>query len=287
MSDEMDETREVLESTLNQGDREHLQEIYREVNNQLRWGRILDNAFPILLEMAEELVKPSKMAKEGGPWHTVYEEEQDLFKEEDPKAMARRHSLLLLLAKKLLGGLKTRVNQAAAAIRVLSPEDELDLYDLIEAGKEEEEEVEKTDEEANPVVRKIEVVAQLEREETVEIDLSLAGNCLQNGRHIRTTMRRRRKNENSYMETYCRDCHRVVKCVCYKTEGETAPIRCFHAEAEWVEGKEGREAQCSKCQEPIRDPSVFKWSDVGLEPFGDDPDQDEVITLQTYTQGEE
>ena len=283
----MDEARAVLESTLNQGDREHLQEIYHEVNNQLRWGLILDNAFPILLELAEELVKPSGMAKDGGPWHTTYEEEQDLFEEGDPKAMARRHSLLLLLAKKLMGGLKTRVNQALDDIQILSPEAELDLHDLVEAEREKAEEIRRAVEEEAPVVQEIEVVAEIRREEVVEIDLSLEGNCLQNGRHVRTTMRRKRKNENSYMETYCKDCHRVIKCVKYKTEGAEAPTRCFHAEAEWVEGKEGQEAQCSKCQEPIQDPSIFKWSDVGLEPFGDDPALDEVITLQPYAQGEE
>lgn len=271
MSDLACEAYDILESTLTEGDREELKEIYRKVSSQIYWKQVLDNAFPILVDMAEEITETLVMAKEGGPWGKVPNEDVNLFVEEDPKYMARRQALILLLAKKLLGGLKTRTNQKARDIRILSPIEELDLQDVIDQDGE-------TEEQTSSVDDSVEVAASLERK---EVDISLEGKCLHDGRHVRTTVQRRRKNKDNYLELYCRDCRKIVKSTLYRTSGEAPKKVCSHPNSEWVGGKEGQEAICSEptCQALIEDPEIYKWASVGLEPFGDDPSQDEVITL--------
>jgi len=257
------EADELLETTLTQDDRERLQEIYRDINGEIRWSQVIDNAFPVLLEMAEELVQVGGMCKNGDPWHMVLEEDVSLFLDEDPKAMARRHSLILMLAKKLLGGLKTRVNQTANDIQVLSQEEEDELVAIAWSEVDQEPEVEE------PVARP-EVVA--------EVEIAPAGDCLKGGNHIRTTVRWKRKNGEMFSETYCKDCRKVVRTVHTQIDRPSERV-CQHPGAEWVEGEEGKKAVCTACKGDIPNPETYHWVDSGLEPFGDDPSKDEAITL--------
>lgn len=271
-----EEAEEVLEQTLTADDQEELQGIYKRVSKQISWDRVLDNAFPLLLELAEELVETETMCKNASPWDDTLESEQILFDNGDDKVMARRHSLLLMLAKKLLGGLKTRVNQSMGDIRILSQDEETELVAVIDEAEELEREIrldeddeEVLDEEENEVAR-TEVVAQ--------VDIAPEGDCRQSGRHVRTTVRWKRKNDDMIRETYCKDCRQIVESIAaQKTKLE--PKQCRHPGAEWVDGKEGEEARCTECQEPIPNPETYHWVDAGLEPYGDDPSQDEAITL--------
>jgi hypothetical protein len=273
---------DLLESTLTDQDREQLYEIYKNMSGQVRWGRVLDNAFPVLIDLVDNLIEAGEgMTRHGSVWYLVDEGCEDLFEDGDPKAMARRHLLLLLFAKKLLGGLKTRVNQSTKDIRVLSPEEEQDLMETMDQAEELEREI-RLDEEAKDSNREEDMSRRTEV--AADIDIAPQGECRNGGRHARVTIRWKRKNEELFTETYCRDCNRVIK----KTLAAKQSSReCAHPNAEWVEGKEGEEARCSNpgCLVPVADPSAYHWVDAGLEPCGDDPSQDEVIILKTY--GEE
>jgi hypothetical protein len=49
----------------------------------------------------------------------------------------------------------------------------------------------------------------------------------------------------------------------------------------WKEGEEGKVALCSDCKEVHPSPQTMLWEKVGLEPFGDDPEKDEIQTFNT------
>jgi hypothetical protein len=276
------EAEDLLVSTLTEDERETLQEIYKDINTQVRWGQLLNNAFPALLEMTHDILETGGMTKNNSPWYLVTEENRDLFKEEDPKHMARRHLLLLLLAKKLLGGLKTRVNQAIQDIQILSPTDEMDLIGTV---AEAERTVRTPSTEPNGAKAGIKdgTKAGIKDVAKAVIEISPPGDCRQNGRHVRTTVRFRRRNDQMVQETRCKDCRQVVGSLIMPREERKPTKECDHSDAVWVEGFEGKQAVCGnpECQAPIEDPSIYRWSTVGLEPFGDDPSQDEAIILCT------
>ncbi len=296
-----DEAQIVLKETLNEEDKVTLQGIHKDFGSQILWGRVIDNAFPVLLEMVEDLLETKGLAKEGGPWHAVFESETALFKETDDKSMARKHFLLLMLAKKLLGGLKTRVNQSMEDIRVLSDNEEIELEALMEEADIRAEELKDRDPEPDirvgyhhagpnnslvssratsrglPPIFEEESTA-VRHEVVAEIDIAPEGDCRQNGRHTRTTMRWKRLNGDMFQETYCKDCRQVIKRA--ETQRQRRiPEECQHLNAEWVGGHEGSEATCTECKAPIPNPETYQWISAGLEPYGDDPTKDEVITL--------
>ncbi len=266
----VDDAEDVLESNLTTGDCFQLHEIYRQVNGQIKWQYVLDNIFPELLSMVEDLIAEDRedLTKGGSVWKDVSERDRELFEDGSPKAMARRHTLLLALVKKLLGGLKTRVNQNRGDIRVLSEEEEDALQEVI--NRQEDALRKATDnQELEDALDEIEIPASVE--------IAPSGECRLGGKHRRTTIRWRRKNTEMSRDTFCLDCGKYI-------EQESTPRGrsnevCLHSEALWVEGKEGQEAICSGCGEPIKDPSTFKWIKAGLEPYGDDPSQDEAVVL--------
>lgn len=267
-----DEAGDVLSGTLTEEDRVQLQEVYKAISKQTQWGKAIDKAFPTLLGLVEEMVKTEDVAKEGGPWFNVLEHEQCLFDDKEPKAMARQHLLLLLIAKKLLGGLKTRVNQGIRDVRVLSQEEEVELEALVEEAVEAQDLRDLVDGWNSQQERKV-----VQREVVAQVDIAPQGGCRGSGRHERTTVYWERLNGILFREVYCKDCRQVIEKV--KALRQAVPKECQHPNAKWVEGKEGKEAVCPSCKNPIEDPSTYHWTTAGLEPYGDDPSQDEAITL--------
>jgi hypothetical protein len=274
-----EEAVDKLTSHLTEAERDKVFDIYKDISAEIRWGRVLAEMFPNLLDAVQDVIfglndfKSNRYVKRN-PWEAI-QADTSLFEDGDEKAMSRRHLLLLYLTKKLLGVAKTKVNLEVADIPVLGPQEESDLLDIVQAAEEREEEqvMARAELDADH-----EVTAELERERV--IDLSPDGDCRQNGRHVRTEVRYRRKNDESFSEQYCKDCRQVVKKTVFKGSG--APVKvenCEHPGAEWVEGKEGKEAICTKCQGPIPNPETYQWATAGLEPYGDDPTKDEAITL--------
>jgi hypothetical protein len=266
---EVEEAADKLGSYLTEAERAQVFEIYKDMSADIRWGRVLAELFPNLLDAMQDVIfglndfKSNRYVKRN-PWASLGKS-QALFEDGDEKAMSRRHLLLLHLVKKLLGVAKTKVNQEMADVPVLSEEQESELLDVIQRAQEEEEEQE--------MVRAHEVSAQLERNAVI---LAPEGDCRQNGRHVRTEVRYRRKNDESFSEQYCKDCRQVIK----RTVFKGPEIKnCDHPGAEWIEGMEGKEAVCTKCKGPIPNPETYQWESAGLEPYGDDPTKDEAITL--------
>jgi hypothetical protein len=271
------EAEELLSEFLTQEDWAEVLSNYKDISSQVRWGRVVDKLFADLLNQAHNLVFESgdwsdAQYSKSDMWHLPTDAEKRLYEDGTPKGMQRQHLLLLLVTRKILGIMKTKTKQGLKDLPVLTEEEELELQEYQDAamwGDVEEE---------NQAAQESEVVARLEREEPA--DLSLEGDCLQGGKHIRTVMRHRRRDDEVYFETFCKDCRKVVESVKYeKPERHRGP--CQHEHATWVPGREGVEAVCSnpKCKETIPNPETYEWADVGLEPFGDDPSQDEVTTL--------
>jgi hypothetical protein len=249
-----EEAQEMLDNLLTEDEQGEVHELYKDVNGLVRWKNVLKEAYPILLELVGELVDNPSMGKEGLPPRLgISKEDGALFEEETPKALARRHWMTLTLAKKLLGGLKTKVSQNLQDIRILSPHEEDTLMEI--AGETQEEPL-------NPEV-------------DIKVNPDTGGGCP----HGRTTTRIKPIDGRAMMQTYCHDCRRRIE---EKAVGiPYSPKICEHSKATWVEGQEGQEAICAnpRCKASIEDPSIYRWDAEGLEPPGDDPANDEVITL--------
>ncbi len=186
-----------------------------------------------------------------------------------------QYMVYFLLAKKLLGALKTDINKKIGSIRILSPS-ETETVEQIVADEEllmEAEELGQTEDD-------IEIVARLE-----------SGSC----KHPRTIVRSNKQSR--CLESFCKDCRTVI--TTYQNLGLTVidpkdddgrpakrkSKKCKHRWLIWVEGEEGKVAECADqegCTHRVTDVKILEgwnWASAGLEPFGDDPTQDEVIEL--------
>lgn len=264
---------EILASRLSEVERAKVLEIYRDISHQIRWGKVIAEFFPTLLDNIQDVIfglngfkSPAGRYTKTDPWKALGAD-QSLFDEGDDKAMSRRHLLMLLLVKKLLGALKSKTKLELAEIPVLSAAEETRLLEVVQVRREAEEEA--------GMARHLGVVARLERE---RIELAPEGDCRQDGRHVRTEIRFHRKNEEVYSEQYCKDCRQVIRRVSVRSPLDKSRP-CDHPGAEWVEGLEGKDAVCSRCKEPIPNPETYRWEEVGLEPVGDDPTADETVVL--------
>jgi len=136
MSDSQDsllasqEARDILESHLSQDDIERLQGIRHELSAHVKWGPLVDDTFFKVLEMLDGALWMGnpKHAKKC-PFDQLFEAEQDYL----AKDMVRRKNYVtFLLLRKLLGALKTRLNQEMDRIPVLTSAEEDDLLECIQ-----------------------------------------------------------------------------------------------------------------------------------------------------------
>lgn len=291
----VEKARSLLSSSLTEEDQIDLIRIKQTLNEYIRWGKVADKVFgPILKSMEniifngeENLVKNKCNIVNFSPTDMLYDSERE-FLEEGDKAMLRSHYIVVLFTKKLLGVLKTKLNQHLKNIRILNFEEEFEALCEIE----DEELIKKTRKEDEEFSN-----------QTVNAEFSIEGNSMQpvqnqgivdyvnmvgnwNCKHVRTKAKQinSHNNSSSYLETYCKDCHTVVKRVYLKTFIKKNEV-CQHRYAEWVEGKEGKIARCADkvgCVHHITEEkklNKIKWESVGLEPYGDDPSKDEIIIL--------
>jgi hypothetical protein len=270
------EVREILSICLSEDEVKHLHGIRHEMNAHIKWGDVVNECFPVLLESMEALLfQEGKLTKEI-PFEALFADEKS-FLLDSQKEVLRRNFVLLLFVKKLLGVLKTRVKQELGAIRTLDWEEELDLRELLvetenapapELDKEEEpeEEVEERRFLGKPIV-----YADLFRRPQV------TGNgCSHTS--TRTHFRRGKKLE------FCRLCRTYTSstdCQTFPRSSRKKEEPCLHPSAQWVPGQEGKVACCgeSGCGEILPNPEKYRWTKSGLEPFGDNPQEDEVILL--------
>jgi hypothetical protein len=296
-----EEAREILNCSLTEEDLDQLMGIKHEINHNIRWGKVLDEAFGPIFQSVEKLILEGRegLSKDGPPVDSLFTQQRD-FLLSGEKSQLHKHYVTLLLMKKLLGGLKTKVNQALSEFRVLSYVEEgriTDIADNLDSEGEWDFIERRLDElgipDEEPEERRFprpQITARLGWEES-----SICN-------HLRTKIRRKKADGSGRscdeVETYCKDCRTVVETRLVgknqrtrhelwgwkKKEGEK-DSPCKHRRAEWVEGQEGQVARCCDkkgCTELITDPEqlrTFQWEKVGLEPYGDDPSQDEVIIL--------
>jgi len=281
------EAADLLDQALTPGEIERLMGIRHDVNFNIHWKNVVKDTLDSLLTDIETLLFEGTegLVKEP-PIASLFPVEQDFLKQ-GHKPDVYQHWLVLMVTKKLLGALKTRVNKELKKIPVLDREDETDLQNIIDS----EFEVEEEDDGVLGMTSR----SELDDEIIARLHLGDRDPC----QHFKTKIRRVKANgdgRHQKLQTYCVKCRNIVsektvkasKKKNKKGKGKGAkPFKagtCLHRKIKWVAGEEGRTAECSNsnCSYRISDPEAlldFDWEAAGLEPCGDDPSQDEVIVL--------
>lgn len=242
------------------------------------------------------------------------------------KANLRKTFVMLKLLKKLLGALKTGVNRELEAIRILTSDEEdevrqvLAMRELDAADYEQDAAPEaETDLETDELDLSANAPVSAGRKplnfnpvtgpwvdgfdaESLEGETSLPpveapGEIIVRAKLHRPKRTQSQENCSHYStrieypkgkrRELCRSCGAIMD-----REGldqalvQSKADPCKHPSAVWVEGQEGKVAQCGEegCGEIIPNPGTFRWRQAGLEPYLDDPDKDEVIVLNEEMQ---
>lgn len=238
----------LLRSEVSQLDLPH-----HHLNSNVRWTKLASHATSILAA----ILKDGLLREDGKPpvWvrRSLKEtltgpEREDLFR--PSRTAIRQRFLLLVFLRKLLGAMKQRINRELADLQPLSQEDEDDLLRTVEDlyGR------------------------AISDDEALQLLYPRAGGC--------THHRKRIYYNGGFTTTVCGACKKVLHHD-DRTEKPNAP-QAHRCRGQWIPGKEGKEARCvdPDCQRTISNPERFNWQECGLEPYGDDPEKDEIIRLQ-------
>jgi len=280
-----------------------------EFTPSIPWGALGDELVDWMLD---RLLDRILIGEGTGPplLDNLFPHFQDILKEEEVGAQKLR-IVCLGLARKLLGVAKTRVRQRLLqAMMVLEddlpevPRPEfLPARPLSQLERELEEEADtviaqsQTEEDAdieahqmdirrevrgekemlpNRIIDAIdEIDARVEASRVKEFHSSDSPICRHEGKKVS-----RLERDTGRIVTSCRDCRVVVSISLAKHRpiGYGTPATCLHV-VKWRKGQEGKIADCVRCNVQIPNPEAFLWREVGLEPYGDDPEKDEVIVL--------
>lgn len=289
VGEEVQRTEERLASNVLPSEYEDLMSQRYELNDAILWKKVETACFKELLEFVEKMLfKPSAFTKVL-PTSNLFDDGDFLndVKGGGARETLRRHFLTLHSVKKILGILKTRVKEELNVIQTVSPEEEAELYEIIEVvsrkkyqGREDQEVIPlpllqfKTPPEEENMGEIIVSRGKIERKK-------LERNCLHT--YIRTTYRKDVQGV-THEERVCKMCDSWLG------EDEITPLTaritkkkdkrdCKHQTAEWVPGKEGKVARCGElgCEFILKKAHTYKWREAGLEPFGDDPSKDEIL----------
>ena len=277
---------EILDTVLTEEEKDILDNIKYELGICIRWGSLTTQFFKSMLKGIDTLIfleneKEEPAVVKQNPYQALFDSDKKHLNGPERKASLKRKYVSLLLLKKLLGALKTRVNQELQKIEIMDDATAEELRALILE---------------DPVKEEIDFVGTRKsrsKKKRPEIIATVSPNKSKNlqCQHKRTTIRQVRSNQAKSgldeMHSYCRDCKQVyeVKELDKKTHLSSFFNRfkqgCQHPRVQWKEGEEGKTAICSNsdCATVIDNPQRFNWVDVGLEPFGDDPSEDEITTI--------
>lgn len=264
----------LLQDSLNEDDLEEAKAIKREVSAVVNWGDLTQSVSHELFNLVEALCCGDlpELTK-SKPVETLVGDARRIMESTAEDTRTIRYMVSFLIIKKLLGALKTDVNKKIEAVRILTPA-ETEAVEEIVADLALLTEAEKVNWGNDDLAHDAEIVARLE---------STA--C----EHHKTIVRANTEKET--LETFCKDCRNVVASYSSEDLGlgrlgkKREPKKCTHRYLAWVEGEEGKIAECrdkSDCTYKETDADVLKrwgWEKVGLEPYGDDSTQDEVIDL--------
>ncbi len=268
----------ILDTTFSEQDIEDLHSIKHELGICIKWGEVTNRVFKSLMGGADALVfletaEGDPQVVKRNPYEALFAKDQRIINGPKEKSKMSREYILLHITKKLLGALKTRVNQKLAEFEVIDDETEGSLFDLVREG-------EGADEEEMDLVsgNKTEIEARIISKGTKGCD---------HKRSTYTQVPPESTVSGEYeLHQYCKTCKVWVGVQemgkRQKTGGFNFKARekkCYH-KGRWKEGEEGKIAICSLCSEVIPDPQRFEWMRVGLEPFGDDPAADEILHIE-------
>lgn len=277
---------EVLEQLLPEDELENLQSIKQELGLCINWKILTENMYQMLMDGMDALVfleteKESPQVVNRNPYEALFEPDQARINGSGEVSQMARKYVLLLILKKLLGSLKTRVNKAFDEIETIDTDDEGELRELILYGRDE------PDEEEMDLV-----TAPNDDPEQGEIIAAVdhRSKCT----HIRVTVKQipatKTASRMDELHTFCKDCKTFLELKKLKTRstGKRTPIfgkprECQHHNGYWKEGEEGKVAICSSCKKVVPNPEKFEWLKAGLETLGDDPSKDEI---QSFAVGE-
>lgn len=276
----------LLQQCLTPEEYESLMSIRHELSDCIRWGKVVDEALPPILDSIEHIIMNAGDTAKRIPFEALFDRDQDFLYGDDPKVELRKKFVFYKLTLKLLGALKTRINQEMDKIVLLDDEEAGELEALLAP---------EPDEEEMDLVEGTEDTKDLRQGREIRASIISGGDV--NCSHVRTTMKMVKSGQTDSgkdeIRVYCKDCRRTIRRDILGTttskrgssrgtggfwqrqRERLADLPCRHPKATWKEGEEGKTALCTSCGEPHPNPERLDWTSVGLEPYGDNPDEDE------------
>jgi hypothetical protein len=258
-----EEASHVLGTCLTEDEREELVAIRHQLSESIDWGDLVNTIKAEMLGVLDGVILDGVCSRTN-PFEKLEDTEQDFLYGDHENVDIRKRFVMLLLFRKLLGGLKQNVRKNLDALvqEALDYETESQLKAIV-AGE-------------DPDEDEVELSAIIVPDEEGEV-------CA----HLRKTVRKipadGKKQKYDILQTQCRACGENVGqprvCGSYDVTVSKDPADCQHTEAEWKEGEEGKTAICYDCGGVAPNPGKYQWSSVGLEPLGDNPDDDEMETI--------
>lgn len=270
---------DILGSGFTEHDLENLNSIRHELSICVKWGAVAKECMSVLMHMLDTVLfleEPSKGRVKQNPYDALFPNAKDTINGPNERSKLSREYVHLQLLKKLLGALKTRVNQRLATFEVFDDDTEKQLLNLVW-----DEDI--NDEETDSVGKRGSSGREIRAQVTVK-------DCPHNHtvfKHFAASGNSSGKDE---LREYCKRCTTWIsvkvlnKAQVRKSKRKIGtPIAKKHrCRAAWKPGEEGKIAVCtdSTCRKVIPNPEDFDWTESGLEPFGDNPDSDEVIHIE-------
>ena len=259
-----EEAMHVLGTCLTEDERSELVAIRHQLSDEINWKDLVSSMKAEFLCLMDGVIIDGNCSQVI-PFELLRETEKDYLYGDHENVDTRKKFVMLLLIKKLLGALKQNVKK--------------DLDEILEDVLEFE------------VETKLQSIASGEEVEDEEITLNAVVMPLEDGNvkcfHTHKTIRKLpadgKGRKLDVLQTRCSRCGEDIgkPRVCGSPFKGTSkdPKKCQHEEAEWKEGEEGETAICFDCGEPAPNPGKYKWAAVGLEPYGDDPADDELEVI--------
>jgi hypothetical protein len=284
--------KETPQRFLSKEEIERLGWLRRELGQRILWGKLVESTLNDLQERMDYVAFTRTDFSRVIPFDQLFPEEQDFLEGVgDDGGETRMNLTVLYLVKKLLGALKTRVKKEIAQVRILSEVEIDQLKAKTELDETEEfspapviEESRKLRSPERPRLLEISNIERPKSKEDLDLDgivihTSLTRTKSQECKHPRVTVQ---FLKGGVRREQCRLCNEIL---CEDGEKEKNTLKdnlpCEHPQAMWVPGQEGKVARCAEksCGEIAPNPRKYRWSEAGLEEYGDDPSQDEVIVL--------
>lgn len=277
---------QILDEVFSEVDLENLQSIKMELGLCINWKVLIENMYQMMMGGMDTLVfleteDDSPQVVKRNPYEALFERDKARINGSDDKSQTARKYVLLMILKKVLGALKTQVNKEFEKIETIDDFTEGELQEMIRYGYDE------------PDEEEMDLVTELQEDSEIIAAVDHRQGCL----HVRQTVKQifstNTASRMDELHTFCKDCKipLEVKKLNTRTTGKRTKAwkdwgvnrPCAHRNGYWKDGEEGKTAICSACKGVVPNPEKFEWSKAGLEPFGDDPSQDEI---QSFAVGE-